>query len=319
MNALPNWLVDILKAHRDAYSPIWRGFLSDHLPMAAMALWHVGVSKRDIQSWIARYQQQLEPMPSKSPHVDHPEGVWGSLDAYGGLLRFFDQELDQLGETAVLDRYLPSLISGWVSDAFHPLIRLSYGRRFGCSSEISAGLAYLTARGPNRQLEYVAQRATSGEVRWPGHVAIEGSTFDERVNQYLTLHTPEVRIPADPVAAYASDVLDILNTSHHFFALHLVTALHAFVTATRGLQGVGPDILAAGLTVGYAAAGFPPFEREASPTPFRTDFEHDVKLAFACDDYAKSSGNEKYRTAATVFGEALPSITDGIAQIPSAS
>lgn len=277
-----------------------------------MALWHGGAPKSDIQRWMAKYQQQLEPLQPKPLQVNRPEETWGDLSAYGGLVPFFDRELEQFGETDVLNRHLPGLLSGWVADAFHPLIRLGYARRFGCRSEISAGLAYLAARGPNRRLLFLAESAAQGEIRWPAPVTIEGRTFNERLDHYLERHAPVVRLPRNPVAAYAHDALDILNASHDFFALHLVTALHAFVCATEGLSGISPKLLAAGMTIGYAAAGFPPLKTAVAATPFHSDFEHDVKLAFACGDYATMTGDEKYRAAAAVFRLALPKLKDQV-------
>ena len=299
--SLPDWLVADLGSHRNTYSPIWRGYLSDHLPMTAMALWQQGVPREEIRAWMARYQKQLEPI-SHVPEIDDWQDGAGDLRAYGALLAFFDKEIERLGEEGVVQRYLPELISGWVADAFHPLIRLGYARRFSCSGEVSAGLAYMAARGQNEHLDAMARAAIAGPITWPQSSPIPGRTFDERARHYISNGDAVVHVPDDAARAYALEVLDILNATHNFFALHLVTATHAFLVVTEGIDDIGVNLLAAGLIAGYAAAGAPGFVRDVAPQPFHTDFEHDIKLAFAVVELAERLGNPAYAASARVFG-----------------
>ncbi|MCB1691160.1 MAG: DUF4243 domain-containing protein [Pseudomonadales bacterium] len=303
---LPDWLATALKNHRDTYAPVWRGFLSDHLPMTAMALWHQGNSRPAIEAWMQTYQSQLVRLDSADDSTF--EEAMGNPDKYAFLLRYFDEEIARRGVNQTLQAYLPKLVSGWVADAFHPLIRLGYGRRFDFAPEISAGLAYMAIKGPESSLLEISDDAIAGEITWPVSQPLEGRTFDERARYYLRTSKPNVRIPDEPLLAYARASLDVLNATHNFFALHLVTATHAFMFATQGVEGISPAILATGLIAGYVTAGAPPFEPGVAPTVFHTDFEHDIKLAFAVQDLAERTGDEGFAAAARVYSSELPAV-----------
>src|SRR4030095_10432807 len=81
--------------------------------------------------------------------------------AYSALLVFFDAQIAANGWQATVQKFLPTLISGWVQDAFHPLIRLGYGIEFEAPVEIAAGLAYLTSVGADARLLELSRRSPS--------------------------------------------------------------------------------------------------------------------------------------------------------------
>ena len=82
----------------------------------------------------------------------------GRRESYSALVEFFTSQIEADGWRTTLARHLPPLVSGWVKDAFHPIIRLSYGIEFEVPSEIAAGLAYLTITGDDPALATHAQR-----------------------------------------------------------------------------------------------------------------------------------------------------------------
>ena len=148
--AAPTWLADRLRDHRDRHGPHYKGFLSDHLPMALLAMKALGAERGSLAAYAANYEDRLDP-PVR--HAQEPPGslaeALGQQVAYGALLAYFDREIARHGATKTLATYLPDLVSGWVRFAFHPIIRLAYGVRFGVESEIAAGLAYLACAGPD--------------------------------------------------------------------------------------------------------------------------------------------------------------------------
>lgn len=294
---LPGWLNDALVQHRQAFSPVFRGFLSNHLPMTAMALWHGGAGQEAIETWMREYETRLDPAPPTLP-VGHWRDGCSDAGAFSGLAAWFDDEIARSGIEGTLANHLPALVSGWVSDAFHPMIRLGYGCRFNCASEVAAGLAYLAIKGPNARLETLAAAATPGDIEWPAATRFDARVFDDKANEYLASGQPRVALPDDPAGAYAEAVLDILNATQDFFALHLVTGLHAYRVATAAVPDIPQGMLAAGLVVGYAAAGAPAFEPGIQPSAFNTDFEHVVKLAFAVSDVP---GSPAYARAAQAY------------------
>ena len=301
--SLPSWLSAELLRHRNAHAPRFSGYLSDHTPMAAMAMWWLGYDRYAIVRHIEDAAGYLEPI-EKPGTLWHWGSALGQLPNYAAFLDYFDQCIARDGIAETLNRHLPALTSGWVKDAFHPMIRLAYGRRFGCTHEVSAGMAYLASVGPVRLERLAARSQQANRFDWPARQA-EGATFNERLDGFLSEDADSCVGMVDDHNIYAEAVLDLMNGAHDFFALHLVTGHHAFKVSTDGLASVRDEWLATGLVAGYVAAGSPDFVSGVAPHAFHTDFEHEIKLAFTCHDYAKTTGSAAYRAAAIEYGSTL--------------
>ena len=104
------------------------GFLSDHLPMAALARIGLEDNIANVLDYVHRYRSRLSRID------DHPE--------YRIILDRYLAAVARDGVTATLAEHLPRLVTGWVRDAYHPIIRIAYGKEFGIDEEVAAGLAY---------------------------------------------------------------------------------------------------------------------------------------------------------------------------------
>jgi len=323
---LPERLTRVLSGHRGSYSLHYPPHdNSDHGPMAYLAMYGLGIDLDRIESFSRNYSRKLAPLKAPTAVVSEANWRQGSqhADAYSGLLVFFDAQIAANGWQAVVGQYLPELISGWVKDAFHPLIRLGYGIEFEAPSEIAAGLAYLTCIGDDPKLLELAQQSPSvnrGRGYFERLQAQRRATFArgpfnaryEHIIRAADLHPADASF--DTVLVELSRAcLEIFHATHDFFALHLVTASHAFRICSRWAGGNAAGLFSVGLGSAYLAIGAPVFQRlvQADAT-LPTDLlatatdEHDIKLAYSCHAQALASGDPTYRwCAANYLGSRL--------------
>jgi hypothetical protein len=294
---------------------------SDHGPMAYLAMHGLGIGFADIDRFAAAYRTRLV---SVSPPIESVSAsTWrdhiGRRQSYAALLAFFGSEIESLGWQTTVARYLPALISGWVKDAFHPLIRLGYGIEFESTSEIAAGLAYMTIAGDDPMLANIAARDTS---KSGGRTYVESirSMQDPRYSrgpfnvryQRITNGAAELRPAGGHAGRTLEEIsracLEVFHATHDFFALHLVTSSHAFRVCAP-YAGSGLDaLLSTGIATAYLAIGAPPFEtlpRASAVLPIErlskaTD-EHDVKVAYSCLAQSNAFEDPTYRWVATEY------------------
>jgi hypothetical protein len=130
------------------YHPQYRGGLSNHCPMALIALDRMGATPKRIEGFAQDYLKRMEPAPLPGEAID--AGNWrdrlGDASAYGDYLGFFRREVGRLNARAALRTYLPELAPGLGAAAFHPLIRTAYGVIAEDADEIAVGLAYWASR-----------------------------------------------------------------------------------------------------------------------------------------------------------------------------
>lgn len=302
---VPAWLGGLLRRHRDRHGPHYGGGLSDHLPMALLAMHGLGAPRSEIEARHARYAQRLDPPgPVLAPAPADPAAAIGDLDSYGALIAFFDAEIDGRGVDGALARHLPGLMSGWVRHAFHPAIRLAYGIRFNLASEVAAGLAYLAGSGPDPRLEAAARNpGQSDRFSFRKLAAAEGRMFEHRYAAALASGRLDgaATVVSDNRRRVAEEALGVFASTGDFFALHMVTGCHAFLGCADAIGLEDDGLMNAGLLAANQAAGAPPYEAGAEPGPAAVDDEHDVKLAFTCADQAVRLGSERYRAAADVY------------------
>ena len=305
----PN-LQDRLREHQARFSPLYQGFLSDHGPMATLALHGIGAGPDRAQDYLQAYQQRLSPL----------------TEAPSDYLRHRDEILHDIarsGMDAVLARRLPTLISGWAKDAYHPLIRIAYGYEFGIEQEVAAGLAYLSWCGPDQIVIQLARAATPVAQATDAFQSMRGCatavTPTRNFNACLVeiLDNPHFRSAAvvvpDQQIEFSRQALAVFHATHNFFALHLVTGSHAFRLLDIFTGTDGEAIFAIGLLAGYAALGAPEFSL-ADLSIFGADFrpdsglpdtaedwlalvsddEHDIKLAYSARSQAEFFADPAY-------------------------
>ena len=317
---LPDSLVALLDDHRGSHAVYYPpGSLSDHGPMAYLALHALGASARSIELFARGYRKRLAPLrPAEAPLTsrDWPDAV-GHAASYPALLAFFDAEIRDRGSRATLTSYLPRLISGWVLDVFHPLIRLGYGVEFEVPSEIAAGLAYLACVGDDPALARAAtgpasgasgsafltrlrSRTTPTAIRGPG-------PFNRRYRQVLGA------VDLCPAGGSAETIylelgracLEVFAATHDFFALHMVTASRAFRLCAPWAGPEAHRIYSVGIGAAYLTLGAPTFQpiHRAERGPPSADpetlcDEHDIKLLHTCRASAKALAEPSYEWVA---------------------
>ena len=306
---LPHWLANLLQEHRNTHGPLYGGFLSDHLPMMALAFHGLGADRAVIEARRDAYAERLDPPISLRPSArESIAPALGNRAAYASLLAFFDAEIAALGIAGALAAHLPGLISGWVRDAFHPIIRLAYGVRFGCASEAAAGLAYLGSVGPHPALAALATDARQVEaLTFPPPAAASGRTFDEKYQAVVASGALDgaMHVVGDNRRRMAEAALAAFHQTGDFFALHLVTGCHALAVCADAIGFREDALLNAGLFAGYLAAGAPAFRDDAPAHAWPIDDEHDAKLAFSCSELANLLDSERFRQAAALHGSRL--------------
>jgi hypothetical protein len=234
------------------------------------------------------------------------------------LVEFFEREISQYGWPDTVRRYLPTLVSGWVKDAFHPLIRLGYGIEFAAPSEIAAGLAYLTITGDDPRLTRLTTLGSSTEadslylekVRKLSEPRFSHGPFNSRYERILRTATLQSAngLSHDAFSSLSRACLEVFDATHDFFALHLVTSSHAFRVCVPYAGANASDLFAIGIAIGYLAIGAPTFARLGRLTASlpldrlkcATD-EHDVKIAYSCRTQAQAYHDPTYEWAAARY------------------
>ena len=317
-------LAELLHVHRDRH---WVHYgadaLTDHGPMAYLALAGLGASTTEIERHASAYAPRLEHAHAVREAIDarsYPSWL-GTLAAYPAFVRYFDRMIAELGTDATLRRHLPELASGWVRDAYHATIRLGYGIEFDVPSEIAAGLAYLAAVGPDERLAAVAASNAAQEDPLAAARArlapqfVRG-VFAERYDAVMQAGVVAACLPhpTDALRRAARAALGVFDATHGFFALHLVTGSHAFRVCAPYIGADAERLLWAGITAGYLAIGAPLPQRAAETAP-RTaapdlavrDGEHLIKLAWSARSQAAAFDDAAFTDVVSDYlGDADP-------------
>jgi len=319
-------LVELLTAG-SAHAPEDVDGLTNHLPMALLALHHLGAGPERLAAFAQGYAPRLLPAPPQQPWS--PGDPWpdrlGHHEAWSGYRALFAEWIAQEGATDMLRQVLPQLMPGVGAAGFHGLIRTASAVRCGHLGELAAGLAYWasrhqrlgalhnplagTARAPATE-DPVAllrelparrsrQRLISDQLL---DVARDGRVNRVAARLMVDGHTLE-RMARAAAFAYAQ--------TGSFTALHLVTSTHALRVLTRFLDE--PLVAWAwhwqAFAHGVVAARLQP-AGEVVLRPWKTliaraldqDDEHVIKLVEACREeeqaYARR-GETLWRLAAS--------------------
>jgi hypothetical protein len=320
---VPEPLTTLLRRHRDHYAPVYPpDENSDHAPMACLAMHGLGFDAASIERFMASYCDKLAPLAS-APHtvtVDNWRACAGSYAGYAALLDFFDREIAARGWQAVLAEHLPHLVSGWVRDAFHPLIRLGYGVEFDVASEVAAGLAYWACMGDDPALAALADRSAvsaSGSDYFRGLQSQRNARFNRGPfnDRYAAIVAALELAPVEGSLEHVLPELGraclaIFDATHDFFALHLVTAGHAFRVCAPWAGQAAVRLFGVGLASAYLAIGAPDFAHPNRPeaTLPRSELvhatdEHDLKLAYSCKAQAAAWQEPAFEWCAAAYLE----------------
>lgn len=269
----------------------YRRGLSNHLPMALVALQRLGADDARLGAFATHYAQRLEAAPAAVawPAGDGWPGRLGERDAWPAYRSLFGEWLQHESADAVLQQVLPVLAPGCGAAAFHGLIRTAYAVQAGHETELADGLAYWACRflpldgtlpGSDRGLIFEQmQRAAAA----PGfEEAANAVPLDDGTLQRLSRHA---------ALLYAG--------SGDFTVLHMLTSCHALRVllpfVDEPLQLVDEFIVAqvaaaraCGAVAGAPADVLPWHELVAAALV--ADDEHLVKLVDSCREEERAYG-----------------------------
>ncbi|GCL65254.1 questin oxidase family protein [Pseudaquabacterium pictum] len=300
------------------FAPEFGDGLSNHLPMALVALKRLGAGDARLQAFADGYATRLQPAPPSRPW---PAGdPWtsrlGDPAAWPAYRSLFAEWLANEGSAAVLEQVLPMLMPGCGAAAFHGLIRTAYALQAGHAGELADGLACWAARhlplGPlparaGRQADplpllrrlpalpsdhpLIFQRMQAAAASPALQAVVAGLAVDAGTLQRLA------RLGAQAHAG-----------SGNFTALHLVTSAHAM----RVLLPFADDPLPAlrwywqAWVAAVAAAGLqalPPVPlqpwRAIVAAALASDDDHLIKLVDSCRAEEAAHGGTDWQLAAS--------------------
>lgn len=299
--------------------------LSNHLPMALVALARLGASDERLAEFAQRYAARLhvaaaaEPWPAGDAwraHLGRPR-AW---PAYRALFRDW---LRHEGAADVLAQTLPELMAGVGAAAFHGPIRAAYALAANHADELADALAYWACRWFP-----LGEPAGSGSVADPAALIGALDVADELPEAPL-ISQRMASAAAHPRFAPLADRLhvDLRSTlprlAHlaaeryaagaDFTVLHLVTSAHA-------MQGLLPwldddsarrDALAHYARAWLAGWATRPAHDAAQPPlavlpwpeivarVIESDDDHAIKLVDSCRELEKSVGGAVWSVAAS--------------------
>ncbi|QUJ67940.1 questin oxidase family protein [Photobacterium sp. GJ3] len=123
------------------FDPIYGPDLSNHLPMALIALARCGASPHQLDHFYQAYAPNLRPIRQTIP-PRHATPALADRDSFPAFLQQFRQQIALQDVNTVLREWLPILLPGLAASAFHALIRLSYALEADNDDEIAIALAY---------------------------------------------------------------------------------------------------------------------------------------------------------------------------------
>ena len=227
------------------FDPEYRGGLSNHLPMALVALSRMGASAERLRVFARLYERRLEPAPPTGQVLSRE--TWrrhlGHRVNYPDFLATFVQELTQERWPDVLREVLPLLMPGCSAAAFHPLIRLSFAIETKSPSEVTIALAYWAARFLRLGGDGIEERKTlspnpkellgrlAGDVSFK-HRPDQDSLIDVEMKRATCM--PEfvpvigwLAIAPDTLKRLARTALEVYAATADFTALHMVTGVQS--------------------------------------------------------------------------------------------
>lgn len=301
-----------------AFDAEYAGGLSNHLPMALLALARLGATEARLQAFAQTYSRRLQPAP---PHSPWPAGVaWaarlGERAAWPEYRDLFFDWLLHEHPSEVLRQALPPLMQGCGAAAFHGLIRTAYALQSTRRQELADALAYWACRwldlgAPQtagtedepetvlRQLRAVHSRA--GLIVQRMQAAASTPHFQATVLRLRVHDRTLSKLAALAARAHAA--------SGNFTALHLVTSAHAarlllpYVDEpVAALQAYWRAFAAAACTADVHPVDPP----EAQPWPaliaaaVASDDDHLIKLVDSCrEEQAAHGGSAVWQQSAT--------------------
>ncbi len=294
------------------------GGLSNHRPMALLALARLGATEARLTAFAQAYSQRLQPAP---PPARWPAGdAWasrlGQRDAWPAYRDLFLHWLLTEDAGAVLRQALPRLMQGCGAAAFHGLIRTAYALQSGLGQELADALAYWACRWVTLEPSTAAGSVDDAETLLRQLRTVQSDS--DRIGQRMKVAaaTPQfqdtvaqLRVTVNTLPQLAALAAKAHAATGNFTVLHLVTSAHAmrlllpFVDEpVPALQAYWCAFAAAVCAAGLHATQVP------QPQPWRllvsaarqSDDDHLIKLVDSCrEEHRAYGGAPIWQQAAT--------------------
>ncbi|MFM0649759.1 questin oxidase family protein [Paraburkholderia bryophila] len=306
---------------------------TNHCPMALVALAEMGASAERLQAFFDRWEREYA-LSASPVETLIARGEWsrhlGNAAAFGALRLLFLDWITEVGSAPVIVAVLNEVPFAPASEAFHALIRLTYGIEAAHSGEIASGLAALVSSHLPVDVQFDERRAAESVEAAFEHVvdamggsAVEGSSITSRLRVVASDVRFRQAVLAPPVSACLLD--DVAQAtiaaywrSRNFTILHTVTASHAArilfaqlpeAMAARLLPGLWVALCAAYVTVGRRASGegdVPDLAvswSDVQRLAVASNDDHVIKLAYTClCEYRRQPSAVYLAAAARVVG-----------------
>ena len=214
----------------------YAGSLSNHRPMALLALARLGATDARLTAFAQAYSKRLQPAP---PPARWPAGdAWASRlgqgDAWPAYRDLFLHWLLTEDAGAVLRQVLPRLMQGCGAAAFHGLIRTAYALQSGLGQELADALAYwacswvelgpLQAAGAVDDAEAVLRQLRT--LHSAANLISQRMVAAAAIPQFQAT-VARLRVGDSTLPQLAALAAKAHAATGNFTALHLVTSAHA--------------------------------------------------------------------------------------------
>lgn len=311
------------------YSPEYGGGLSNHLPMALVALDQMGATPSQLNDYQRSHVSWLEKLPANGRAAT--PGAWpfrkANHAAYVDLRADFQRRIAADGWEQVLRATLPDLAPGLTAAAFHGMIRTAMGVTARHEGEIASGLAYWAAHWQRLSLVEASSPISADPVMLLNRIRDDArfatpSDLPDLIDDNLIAisrikgfseitHWLDVeRVTIHDLALAAAQVY---GATGDFTALHLVTGAQAAAVLLPYVDS--PNVLLPwlwqGMAAAYIAIGRPqlpsadmiamwrnstaPTWQELLPRGLGETDEHAVKLIYSALYLGRLTGDRLFR------------------------
>lgn len=298
----------------------YAGELSNHLPMALLALQRLGADAGRVQAFAAAYAQRLRPAPAAQAWVagDAWASRLGEPAAWSAYRDLFAAWLQHEDAGEVLGAALPRLMAGCGGAAFHGLIRTAYAVQSAHRRELADALAYWACRwadsGPDEAA--ATQDADAAAVlrrlplpsRPPAGRLISQRMAQVQAQPGFAAATARLQVDDGTLERLARGAAELYAASGNFTVLHLLTSAHALRVLLPFIDEPLPAVRAywRAFAAAWAASGardmgaLPP-QPWTRITAFAraSDDDHVIKLVYSCREQEAAYGGAPWRQAAS--------------------
>jgi hypothetical protein len=305
-----------------AYDAEYGAGLSNHLPMALVALVRLGATGERLATFRARYAHRLHAAPPMQPWSagDPWRAPLGDPHAWPCYRTLFRQWIADEGAPHMLPQVLPALMQGVGAAAFHGAIRCAYALAANHADELADGLAYWACRwfecgaptGAGTERDPARLVATLA-LDLPGQPlisqAMAAAAADPRLQQTLA----RLHVDGSTLARLAQLAAERHAAHGDFTTLHLVTSAHAMSVLLPWLDDDAARGVALAHYAGAWLAAWATLRRaEAAPAAtvvlpwdeivaraIESDDEHCIKLVDSCRELEATFGGAQWHVVAS--------------------